>query len=131
TTLGAGVGAHAGVTLIPFNFWVTPTLTLEGGTQFRHDYRPLLSKFGIDAINAPWAPVAAQFGYEYANAHLGLEFGSPRRFIFTLRGGISYLSTKLTGASGLASQLNELTLTDPSLRLTIPTIKIAFILYFG
>ena len=102
---------------------------LEGGTQLRHDYQPLLSKFGLNV--GPAAPILAKFGYEYANAHLGLEFGSPRRFIFTLRGGISYLQTQLTGASGLSQSFNGLTLSDPYIRMTIPTIKFAFILYFG
>ncbi len=36
--------------------------------------------------------------YKFATAQIGLEFGSQRRFVFYLRGGLTYFESSVSGA---------------------------------
>jgi hypothetical protein len=79
-------GVRAGVALLPFGRG--PALSLEAGRFFKGNANAPIQKFagagfgGVDAIN--------NFGYDYANAHLGLDFGY-RRVTFYIHGGMSYI----------------------------------------
>src|SRR6185369_4854552 len=67
-------GVRAGVTLVPFGWG--PSLSIEGGHYFEGDANNLMRRFA----GSSWSSNAAleRVGYDYANAHLGLDFGSRR-----------------------------------------------------
>jgi hypothetical protein len=98
-------GVRAGVALLPFGRG--PALAIEAGHYFRGDANAPIQKFagpgfgGVDAIN--------HFGYDYANAHLGLDFGY-RRVTFYIHGGMSYLSGTIP-----KEDLNSTFNTSPSI----------------
>jgi hypothetical protein len=79
-------GVRAGVTLLPFGRG--PALAVEAGRYFQGDANAAVTKVagpgfsGIDLLN--------NVGYDYANAHAGLDFGY-KRVTFYIHGGMSYL----------------------------------------
>jgi hypothetical protein len=98
-------GVRAGVALLPFGRG--PSLSLEGGRFFKGNANTPAQKFagpnfsGIDALN--------NVGYDYANAHLGLDFGY-RRVTFYIHGGMSYVHGTIP-----KEDLNSTINTDPSI----------------
>ena len=65
-----------------------PSVTLEGGTLFDVDAKRLGRMFGID-------PGAEEhLGYDFGDAHLGLEMGRARSYRLLIRGGVSMLQSK-------------------------------------
>jgi hypothetical protein len=123
-------GIRGGVTLIPFNFWITPTLTLEAGRYFSGNANGLAQKLSHNpSFNSP---LLQDFNYEYGNAHLGLELGSSR-FAVYLHGGLTYLVSTVRNVE-LALQQNT---GDPSIqakdaKVTYrgPSAKLGFVIYF-
>lgn len=131
-TNGLGLGARAGVSLVPFNFVVSPSLTLEYGHYFESDGRTFARAVGVNLGQAE--PALARLSYGFANAHLGLELGSPERFQFSLRVGLSYLNTALTGSGDLLEQASgDPTIRADDLRLhgALPSLKLGFLFFFG
>lgn len=130
-TNGLGLGARAGVSLVPLNFVVSPSLTLEYGHYFESDSRTFLRALGVSLGQAE--PALARFSYGFANAHLGLEAGS-ERFQFSLRLGLSYLNTSLNGSGDLIEQgSGDPTIRAEDLRLrgVLPSLKLGFLFFFG
>jgi len=80
----AGFGVRAGASYIPFEWAVTPTLNLEGGHYFQGD----ASKFTSDATARV---LLREVQHDFVTTSVGLEFGSQQRFVFFLRGGISWI----------------------------------------
>lgn len=97
---GFGPGAGGGVTLAPLAGTVTPTLTVEAG------------RFS-----------AAELGYDYATAHVGVELGT-RAYVFYLRGGVSGVDAAWTGE-------HEMVTTTGAVRAVIPSLRLGFAVYFG
>lgn len=111
-------GVRAGVTLAPFHFAVAPTLTGEVGHYFKGDANGVAREvFGAGFIpNAGFS----RFGYDFANAQLGLELGNPDRVVVFVRGGLSYVQTSLTGLVPSAqTQALQLRLVAPSANLGV------------
>lgn len=109
----AGFGYRGGITLAPGQWAVTPTLNLDVGQYLSGD----LNKFvTVSDPNANFVSAArsllSKTTYKFATAQLGLEFGSQRRFVFYLRGGLTYFESTLSGAdvTALAQAKNP----DPS-----------------
>lgn len=79
-------GVRGGVALLPFGRG--PSLSVEAGRFFDGNANMTAQKFagasfaGIDLLN--------NVGYDFANAHLGLDFGY-RRVTFYIHGGMSYV----------------------------------------
>ena len=73
-------GVRVGVTLDPVAFPIGPTLTVEGGHYWNG--------------TVPFVNGSPSIGYDYANIHLGLEFGKRAAFRFYLRGGLSWLDLR-------------------------------------
>jgi hypothetical protein len=118
-------GIRAGVSVIPFYFWITPALTLEGGHFFPGDvtwvarrvlHRPDLS-----------SPLLQHIGYNFGSAQIGIELGSPRRVAFSIRAGISYLKTTAPN-----QEINDPALTAKDLRFDglLPSAKLGLSIYF-
>ncbi len=119
-------GLRAGISLVPFYYWITPSLNVEAGHYFAGDAtwiaRRLTSNRNLD-------PLFQKVGYDFGNAHLGLELGSPRSLSFFLRAGISYVQT--TGR-GVQAAIRDPTIQAGDIRLSgvIPSAKLGLLLYF-
>jgi hypothetical protein len=89
-------GLRGGVTVIPFEWAVTPTLHLEGGHFFPGD----ASRF----VNDPGPKILlGHVPEDYWSASLGLEIGSQQRFVFFLRAGLSWIRSE---AQNVAQAIN-------------------------
>jgi hypothetical protein len=124
-------GVRAGVSLIPFG--VGPSATLEAGRFFDGDANGLVRQFAGASFGE--SAVLQRVGYDFANAHLGLDFGT-RRVTFFIHGGMSYIranvhnvSEQLAGSSGSTSQTTVTFNQDPQVRLFTPSGKLGFIFY--
>jgi hypothetical protein len=132
TTVWASHGVRAGVSLVPFNFPVTPALTFNYGRVFEADWNPLLEKLG-STPDPELAPVLQKFGYQYVDGHVGLELGAPRRFVFFVRAGLTQIWTKVHNLSAAAaSQLTDAsaTVSDTKVTARVPSAKVGFLVYF-
>lgn len=123
-------GVRGGVTLVPFG--MGPSATLEAGHYFDGDANGVARKFagaGFDD-NA----VLQRIGYDYANAHLGLDFGM-RRVVFFIHGGMSYIRANVhninseLAASGDSGATTVTFHQDPTLRILTPSVKLGFVFY--
>ena len=119
-------GIRGGISLVPFYYWITPSLNLEAGHYFPGDAtwiaRRLTPNRNLDSL-------FQRVGYDFGNAQVGLELGSPRGAIFFLRAGISYLAT--TGR-GVQQALTDRSLQAGDVKLTgvIPSAKLGLIYFF-
>jgi hypothetical protein len=119
-------GLRGGISLVPFYYWITPSLNLEAGHYFPGDAtwiaRRLTPNRNLDSL-------FQRVGYDFGNAQLGLELGSPRGATFFVRAGVSYVQT--TGR-GIQQALQDPTLQAGNVKLTgvIPSAKIGMIFFF-
>ena len=136
TELGAGYnmiskGARVGLTVLPFG--AGPSATLEAGRFFDGD----ANGFARSLAGAGFQDKAVlqRVGYDFANAHLGLDFGT-RRVVFFIHGGMSYIraqlhnvneqvSSSMSASSGTTVTFNQ----DPTVRIVAPSAKLGFIVY--
>jgi hypothetical protein len=124
----AGFGVRAGASLIPFEWAITPTLNVEGGHYFDGDASRFASSPGARVLLSP-------VQYDFVTTSVGLEFGSQERFVFFLRGGISWIWSgahnvrdAVTAQNpGSASQL--LRADDVSVFARAPSLSLGFLLY--
>ena len=87
-----GFGYRGGITLSPGQWAVTPTLNLDAGRYLSGDFNKFVTVTDPNARS-----LLSHTTYTFATAQIGLEFGSQRRFSFYLRGGLTYLTSKLSG----------------------------------
>ena len=119
-------GLRAGLGLVPFYFWITPSLTVEAGHYFEGDAtwvaRRLTSNRNLD-------PLFRKVGYDFGNAHLGLELGSPNSVSFFVRAGVSYVRM---AAHGVQQAINDPTIQASDVKLSgvIPSAKLGLLIYF-
>src|SRR3989440_11575198 len=116
----AGFGFRGGITLAPADWAVTPTLNLDAGRYLSGD----MNKF-VTVSDPSERALLSKTTYTFATAQLGLEFGSQRRFSFYLRGGITYVYSRLSGAdiTAIAASHNG----DPNNTFTVGDAKISAI----
>lgn len=127
-------GERVGISIAPFRTWFTPTLNLDAGRYRDGDANVVVR---MVTGNAEFqSPVLEQFGYRYANAHLGLELGR-QRVTFYLHGGASYIETRLRNldtTSGDASSEDGATsvtfTSDPSATVISVSARLGLIVYF-
>jgi len=129
---GFGWGWRTGISLLPFG--AGPSASFEYGRYQDGDANSLAKRVGFGS-----SPLLERVGYEYVNAHLGLDFGS-RRFVFFVHGGITMLrgqihnsnaslpapSTSDTSASGTTQVVVP---QDPTARAAGPSVKLGLIVY--
>jgi len=122
------VGLRGGVTVVPFEWGVTPTLHLEGGHFFDGD----ASRFSSDAgakVLLTSVPV------DYLSASLGLEIGSQDRFVFFLRMGLCWIRSEAQNVAqaiaaanpGLGTRVKSA--DDMPLLLQAPTVSVGVLLF--
>jgi hypothetical protein len=124
-------GVRGGLTLIPFG--VGPSLTVEGGHYFDGNANGTARKIAGSSFKD--SALLERVGYDFANAHLGLEIGS-RRMTFFLHGGMSYIRGTLHNADsvlqagGTVPQGSQVTIKqDPVLKVVAPSAKLGLIVY--
>jgi hypothetical protein len=123
-------GYRAGLSLVPFNTWFTPTLSVDYGHYKDGDANPLARKISGDSTFD--STILDRIGYDYVDAHVGLEFGK-KWFTFYIHAG----ATRVTGAvHGLDSATSSSDMTsvsfgkDPTVTLTSVSARVGFIVYF-
>jgi hypothetical protein len=89
-----GFGYRGGITLAPGQWTITPTLNLDAGRYLSGDF----NKF-VNIADPNERSLLSKTTYTFATAQVGLEFGSQRRFSFYLRGGLTYLTSTVSGAA--------------------------------
>jgi len=119
-------GIQGGVSLIPFYSWFTPALTVEAGHFFADDANGIVRRFSSKPnFNNP---LLKHVGYDFGNAHLGLEIGSPRVVSFFLRGGLSYIRGNVSGVEEAIGGRVEA--DDLKVRGVVPSAKLGLMMYF-
>jgi hypothetical protein len=124
-------GIRAGLTLVPFGWG--PSLSVEGGHYFDGDANNLVRRFAGSGYQSSAA--LERVGYDYANAHLGLDFGA-RRVTFYIHGGMSYIratvhqlddvvQTQTASSAGTQVSIKQ----DPVIRAFTPSVKLGLIVY--
>jgi len=123
-------GVRIGATVLPFGGG--PSATLEAGHYFDGDANGLAQRFAGSSFASP---LLERVGYDYANAHLGLDFGS-RRVTFYIHGGMSYVRAQIhnvneqvASSSGSSSGTTVSFNQDPTVRVVAPSAKLGFIFY--
>ncbi|MEZ4361859.1 MAG: hypothetical protein R3B48_16840 [Kofleriaceae bacterium] len=107
-------GWRAGLALVPLRTWATPVLSLDYGRYAEGDANELARRASGDPLLS--SSVLERVGYDYANAHVGLELGR-RWCTFYLQAGASRVTTVV---HGLNAELREVS-TDPSTQVTFTT----------
>jgi hypothetical protein len=126
-------GVRGGLTLVPFGSGLSATV--EAGRYFEGDANGLAQRFAGSSFQSA---LLERVGYDYANAHLGLDFGS-RSFTFYIHAGMSYVRAKVhnldsavgsTATSDGANGSTEITVPqDPTVRAWFPSAKLGFVVY--
>jgi hypothetical protein len=127
-------GFKGGVTLLPFG--MGPSATIEAGHYFDGDANGLARKFAGQSFQSP---LLEKVGYNFANAHLGLDFGY-RRVTFYIHAGMSYVQAKVRNvdaavasggdAAGAGSGTTEIAFKqDPVVRAWFPSAKLGIVVY--
>jgi len=123
-------GVRAGASLLPFGWG--PSLTVEGGHYFDGDANGLIRKFAGSSYQSN--AVLERVGYDYANAHLGLDLGY-RRVTFFIHAGMSFIRASVhnidqaiqsdSGSSSTTVAVKQ----DPIIRAFTPSAKLGLIVY--
>jgi hypothetical protein len=127
-TNGISPGVRAGALVVPFG--VGPSVALEAGHYFEGDANAVLATFGGSEYRDN--SVAKRVGYDFVNAHLGLEVGV-ERFTFFLHGGASYVRAELHDVNDVLGASDGDTAVafhgNPRIVAWLPSVKLGFILY--
>lgn len=125
-----GVRAGASLYLLPTT--VSPSLNAEVGRYFPGDANEAVNRLGVttDSDN----PLLREVGYDYANLHLGLDFGR-ETFSFYIHAGFSAVRGKLRHLDELVAQDADESLTfevtqDATANLIAPSARIGFLFFF-
>jgi hypothetical protein len=125
-------GWRAGITLLPLG--TGPSASFEYGRYQDGDANAMARRFGLGG-----SPALERFGYQYMNAHLGLDFGF-RRCVFFIHGGVTMLRGQIHNldASIPAPNANNPSTSgttevvvrqDPSAKAIGPSLKLGLIVY--
>jgi len=121
------LGLRGGVTVIPFEWGLTPTLHLEGGHFFPGDASRFTDSAGAKIL-------LGHVPEDYLSASLGLEFGSQQRFVFFLRMGLCWIRTEAQNLKEAIAALNPgkpgaKSAGDMPLLLQVPTVSAGVLLF--
>ena len=94
-------GLRLGATVAPFATIISPTLTIEGGRAWQG--------------TVPGVSGSPSLGYTYANFHLGIDIGSPRRAPLFPPAEALVLRVDMTSASNWSpASAADIGITSPS-----------------
>jgi hypothetical protein len=128
-------GWRAGITFLPFA--AGPSASFEYGRYQDGNANPLAKKIiggGFDG-----SPLLERVGYQYFNAHLGLDFGS-RRVVFFVHGGLTVVRGQIHNVDAAIRQstANNPTVAgttevvvpqEPTVKAVGSSVKLGLILY--
>jgi hypothetical protein len=128
-------GWRAGITFLPFA--AGPSASFEYGRYQDGNANPLAKKIiggGFDG-----SPLLERVGYQYFNAHLGLDFGS-RRVVFFVHGGLTVIRGRIHNVDAAIRQstANNTTVAgttevvvpqEPTVKAVGSSVKLGLILY--
>lgn len=125
-----GPGVRAGVSLQPLPWAVRPSLSLEAGHYFPGDANRALRRVGAVEPDSEDNPMLEEVGYQYANAHLGLELGRSRA-VFYIHAGFSAVRGRIRNAgAALAGDDQTIELRDdPEITLWTPSARLGLIIF--
>jgi hypothetical protein len=126
-------GYRGGVTYIPARSWATPTLGIAYGHFAERDANPAVRMVTGDPTFD--SAMLDRFGYDYATARVGLEFGR-KPVSFYLHAGVTRITAQvhdLAAASNASAQQSgsmvSVSSTDASVVLWAPTVDLGFVVY--
>lgn len=119
---GMAAGGRFAAAFVPFQTFIRPTLTIEGGFLPSGDGPLLRQWFG----NRPELDALSALSYRFGTAKLGLELGSSKRFSFHLQGGLSFIDGGITDYQG-----DGFFFEGMDVQLVIPSASLGFSLFFG
>ncbi|RYZ39292.1 MAG: hypothetical protein EOO71_20630 [Myxococcaceae bacterium] len=131
TTNTLSFGLRGGVSILPLDTFIAPSLNAEVGHYFGSEYSEVLDWLGRDPSTTSQA--IRDVTYNYVTGSVGLEVGANSRFNFFLNVGLSYVALTVPDPTPLIQDAaNDDTVTSGPLhvRATIPSVKLGFILYF-
>ena len=115
-------GVRGGITLVPLASVVTPTLSVDYGRYFTGDANPLARMItGDDTFQSS---ALEEVGYDYANAHVGLEVGRTRA-TFYVHAGASRITGDVRGLESESVTFSQ----DPKLTMRTVSARVGLIIY--
>ncbi len=129
--LHAGIGSNlvstgmrAGVTIVPLPWWFSPSVSLDVGRYPEGDANPLARMVLQDPTYS--SAMLDRVGYDYVDAHVGLEFGR-KRATFYIHGGASRTTGRIRGLSD--PQQGVTFAEDPVVTSWTPSVRLGLIVY--
>lgn len=109
-------GINGGATVVPMRTIVAPSLTVEGGHVFPADTHGIPRAVGLN--------YDGKVGYDYFDAHVGMEVGAQKRVCFFLHAGVSYLDVSVSPEKGQNMSFNS-----AGLKVWGPSAKLGLLVY--
>lgn len=125
---GVGPGVRAGATVAALTGWFTPTVSATYGRFFERDANPMARLVLGDPEMSE--PALERFGYQYGDAHVGLEMGR-ERVTFYVHAGMTRVQTTLheVDEAGTEEEASVTFTEDPSVTVTTVSARIGLVVY--
>jgi hypothetical protein len=128
-------GWRTGITFLPWT--AGPSASFEYGHYQDGNANPLAKKIIGGSFDG--SPLLERVGYDYLNAHLGLDFGS-RRVVFFVHGGVTLVRGQIhnveaairnaTSQAGAGSGTTEVVVPqEPTVKAIGSSVKLGLIVY--
>jgi hypothetical protein len=121
-------GWRGGFSLLPFG--AGPSVSLEYGHYADGNANGLVRRMASGGFKD--SPLLDKVGYDYANAHVGLDFGG-KHAIFFVHGGVSMVWAQLhnlNDALGSSGSSTVVTVSqDPKIKVTGSSLKVGLIIF--
>jgi hypothetical protein len=121
-------GWRGGFSLLPFG--AGPSLSLEYGHYADGDANGLVRRMVSGEFKG--SSLLDKVGYDYANAHIGLDFGG-KNVIFYVHGGVSRVWAQLHGLNDALGSSGSSTVVsvsqEPKITVTGSSLKIGLIVF--
>jgi hypothetical protein len=122
-------GIRGGVTFAPFSTFVRPSVSFDVGHYFEGDANPIAQKLMGDPSYS--SPLLDHVGYDYMNAHVGLEFGGDNARIY-FRGGMSRITGAVHGINEAAGEDATVSVTQsPDVEMITVSARIGLVVYIA
>jgi hypothetical protein len=121
-------GWRGGLSLVPFG--AGPSLSVEYGHYNDGDANGLVRR--LMSSNFAGSPLLEKVGYNYANAHAGLDFGG-KHVMFFVHGGVSMVQAQIHNVNDSLRNTTGLTTVsmaqDPKVKAYGSSLKIGLIIF--
>jgi hypothetical protein len=122
-------GYRGGLSLVPFG--AGPSVSVEYGHYNDGDANGLVRSMMGGQFSG--SPLLDKVGYDYANAHAGLDFGG-KHVIFFVHGGVSMVWAQLHNVNDALQSSNSGTVVqvgqDPKVKVMGSSLKVGLIVFF-